>query len=114
MKKWLPLSERTSTPWLACETDPGRAVEAGDPGAFWSLSEGVLGAREGAVPDVSGVSAGSVQEHTVEVGVLLHEPGEPPGIESEGVLPDQDLRVAVDAGADAFGVEPLENVVGDY
>ena len=47
MKKWLPLSARTSTPWLACETDPGRAVEAGNPGAFWSLSEGVLGAAEG-------------------------------------------------------------------
>ena len=66
-----------------------------------SGSEGVLRPREGAGPDLVGVGLRAVEEYAAHVGVLLDEPGHPPGAQAEGVLPDQHLAVAVDAGADA-------------
>src|SRR6202034_4068796 len=48
---------------------------------------------------VGGVPAGRVQQLAGGVGVLLDEPWQPAGGEAGHVLPDQDLGVAVRAGA---------------
>ena len=59
--------------------------------------------RELAGADLVGVGPRGLQEHAVHVGVLLDERRQSAGAQAEGVLPDQHLGVAVDAGADADG-----------
>ena len=59
----------------------------------------------GKVPalDVLVVGPRRAEQLAVEVGVLLDEGGHPAGAQAEGVVPDQHLAVALDAGADADG-----------
>src|SRR6478752_5416139 len=66
-------------------------------------SEGVLGSGEGAALDVRVVGLGRPEQLAVEVGVLLDEAGHPARAQTERVLPDQHLTVALDAGADPDG-----------
>ena len=61
----------------------------------------MLGSGEVAAAHVIGIFTSGSEQGAAQVGVLLDEPGHLAAPKSKGVLPDQDLPVALVASADA-------------
>jgi voltage-gated potassium channel len=89
-------------PHLGPLAEGDRLVMSTPPGSVPRLAVGVLLVGERARGDVVRERGGGGPEHAGHVGVLLHEPGRPRR-QAGHVLPDQDLRVAGRARADADG-----------
>src|SRR4029450_6365154 len=65
--------------------------------------ECVLFARELAISDLVDICGGRVADDLGQVGVLLDKALDPAAPQTEHVLPNQDLRIAVRTGANADG-----------